>query len=103
MKKYFYLILNVCLIHFLLGLDINIVSVSLPYISAHFQVSMAVVSRIVWIYFLILTCLLLAFGKIGDIKGFRKIYIAGILLFLTGSLLCGVSQSFSMLVFFRVV
>jgi EmrB/QacA subfamily drug resistance transporter len=103
MKKYFYLILNVCLIHFLLGLDINIVSVSLPYISAHFQVSMAVVSRIVWIYFLILTCLLLAFGKIGDIKGFRKIYISGILLFLTGSFLCGVSQSFSMLVFFRII
>jgi len=103
MKKYFYLILNVCLIHFLLGLDINIVSVSLPYISYHFEVSMTVVSRIVWIYFLILTCLLLAFGKIGDIKGFRKIYISGILLFLTGSMLCSLSQSFTMLVVFRII
>ena len=103
MKKFFYLILNVCLIHFLLGLDINIVSVSLPYISSHFGVSMTEVSRIVWIYFLILTCFLLAFGKIGDIKGFRKIYISGIILFLTGSFLCSISQTFTMLVIFRIV
>ena len=82
MRKYFALIINLCLIHFLLGLDINIVSVSLPSISSHFNVGVDVVSRVVWVYFLVLTCFLLAFGRLGDIKGFKKIYTAGIFIFL---------------------
>jgi len=102
MKKYFALIINLCLIHFLLGLDINIVSVSLPSIALHFNVEVGIVSRVVWVYFLVLTCFLLAFGKLGDIKGFKKIYIAGIFIFLSGSLLCYFTNDFNLLVIFRV-
>ena len=102
MRKYFALIINLCLIHFLLGLDINIVSVSLPYISSHFNVEVNVVSRVVWVYFLVLTCFLLAFGRLGDIKGFKKIYIAGIFIFLSGSLLCYFANNFNLLVVFRI-
>lgn len=102
MKKYFALIINLCLIHFLLGLDINIVSVSLPYISSHFNVDVNVVSRVVWVYFLVLTCFLLAFGRLGDIKGFKKIYIMGIFIFLSGSLLCYFANNFNFLVIFRI-
>lgn len=102
MRKYFALILNLCLIHFLLGLDINIVSVSLPSISSHFNVDVSVVSRVVWVYFLVLTCFLLAFGKLGDIKGFKKIYTSGIFLFLSGSILCYFAGSFNLLVVFRI-
>ena len=99
MKKYFPLILNLCLIHFLLGLDINIVSVSLPYIASHFNVAVGLVSRVVWVYFLVLTCFLLAFGKLGDIKGFKKIYLVGIFVFVTGSALCYFANDFNLLVF----
>jgi EmrB/QacA subfamily drug resistance transporter len=102
MKKYFPLILNLCLIHFLLGLDINIVSVSLPSVAAHFNIAVGLVSRVVWVYFLVLTCFLLAFGKLGDIKGFKKIYIAGIFVFVSGSALCYFANDFNMLVFFRI-
>jgi len=102
MKKYFPLILNLCLIHFLLGLDINIVSVSLPSVASHFNVAVGVVSRVVWVYFLVLTCFLLAFGKLGDIKGFKKIYLAGIFVFVSGSALCYFAIDFNMLVFFRI-
>lgn len=102
MRKYFALIINLCLIHFLLGLDINIVSVSLPSISSHFNVGVDVVSRVVWVYFLVLTCFLLAFGRLGDIKGFKKIYTAGIFIFLSGSLLCFLADNFNLLVVFRI-
>ncbi len=103
MKKYFALILNLCLIHFLLGLDINIISVSLPSIASHFNVAVNVVSRVVWVYFLVLTCFLLAFGKLGDIKGFKKIYFSGIVVFLIGSILCYFANDFNLLVAFRVL
>ncbi|MCX6160055.1 MAG: MFS transporter [Ignavibacteriae bacterium] len=95
------LILSLCLIHFLLGLDINIVSVTLPSIAANFQVSPGIVTRVVWVYFLILTCLLFAFGRIGDINGFRKIYSTGIAVFITGSLMSAVSFSFDFLILSR--
>ncbi len=102
MKKYYPFILNLCLIHFLLGLDINIVSVSLPYIASHFNVAVGIVSRVVWVYFLVLTCFLLAFGKLGDIKGFKKIYLAGIFVFVSGSALCYFANDFNLLVLFRI-
>jgi EmrB/QacA subfamily drug resistance transporter len=99
----FWFILSLSLVHLLLGLDINIVSVSLPTIAEHFGVNAGVVSRVVWIYFLILTCFLLGFGKLGDLKGFRKIYLIGISVFTFGSLLSSLAFDFNMLVVFRVV
>jgi MFS family permease len=103
-KKNIYGLLGVlCLVHFLLGLDINIVSVSLPSIASYYNVDGTVASRIVWLYFLVLTCLLLVFGKFGDLKGFRKIYLTGIIVFLSGSLLSGLSENFNFLTASRIV
>lgn len=99
----FWFILSLSLVHLLLGLDINIVSVSLPTIAEHFGVNAGVVSRVVWIYFLILTCFLLGFGKLGDLKGFRKIYLTGISVFTLGSLLSALAFDFNSLVLFRVI
>lgn len=104
MREYNYrLLVSVCLIHFLLGFDINIVSVSLPSISEYLNVNPGTVNRIIWIYFLVIVCLLLATGKAGDIKGFKKIYTSGILLFITGSLLASVSFDFNFLLLSRIV
>lgn len=103
MKKYFTLILNLCLIHFLLGLDINIVSVTLPSIAAHFGIAGNVASRVVWVYLLVLTCFLLAFGRLGDIKGYKKIYFWGITVFILGTTLCYFAPDFNLLVFFRII
>ena len=69
-SKTYGLIFILCFVHLLLGLDINIVSVSLPSLAEHFNVNAGIVTRIVWIYFLILTCFLMGFGRLGDIKGF---------------------------------
>ncbi len=102
MKKYIALIINLSLIHFLLGLDINIVSVTLPSIASHFGVAANVASRVVWVYLLVLTCFLLAFGRLGDIKGFKKIYFSGILVFTVGSALCFFAKDFNLLVAFRI-
>ena len=97
------LILTLSLVHLLLGLDINIVSISLPTIAEHFKINPGSASGIVWIYFLVLTCFLPAFGKLGDIKGFRHIYLIGIGVFTIGSLLCGLSFSFISIITFRII
>jgi MFS family permease len=46
---------------------------------------------------------MLVFGRIGDIKGFRKIYTAGIIVFIAGSALASIPLSFSFLLFSRVI
>jgi EmrB/QacA subfamily drug resistance transporter len=102
-SRRFWFILSLSLVHLLLGLDINIVSVSLPTIAEHFGVNAGIVSRVVWVYFLILTCFLLGFGKLGDLKGFRKIYLIGIFVFTLGSLLSALAFDFNSLVIFRVI
>jgi len=99
----FWFILSLSLVHLLLGLDINIVSVSLPTIAERFGVNAGIVSRVVWIYLLILTCFLLGFGKLGDLKGYKKIYLFGILTFTIGSLFSAFASDFNLLISFRVV
>ena len=88
---------------FMSNLDISIVNIALPVISRHFNVGIGIVSRVVLVYFLILTSFLLGFGKLGDIKGFRKVFIAGFFIFISGSFLCGISKSIDMLIAFRVI
>ncbi|RPI19110.1 MAG: MFS transporter [Ignavibacteriae bacterium] len=102
-REYILLTLTVCIVHFLLGLDINIVSVSLPTISQSFNITPASASKVVWIYFLVLTCFLPLSGKLGDQFGFKKLYLLGIFTFLAGAVLCGLSTSFEMLVAFRIL
>jgi DHA2 family metal-tetracycline-proton antiporter-like MFS transporter len=102
-KQNFSLVLTLCLVHFLLGLDINIVSVSLPSIAEHFKVSAGVVTRVGWVYFLVLTSFLLLFGRLGDLRGFRKLFLSGILLFAIGSFLASRSRVFDFLIFSRVL
>lgn len=101
--NYLLLTLTVCIVHFLLGLDINIISVSLPSISQGLNISPSSASKIVWIYFLVVTCFLPLSGRLGDLAGFKKLYIAGIIFFIIGSALCGISASLEMLIVFRVV
>ncbi len=96
-----YLLAAVCLVHFILGLDINIVSVSLPAISSHFNVNASEASRIVWIYFLVLTGFLPGFGRLGDLIGFKKLFLIGIFIFLISSVFNSIAPSLNLLILSR--
>lgn len=52
-------------------------------------------------YLLCMTVVMPLFGKLADIYGFKRIYVFGIITFLIGSALCGMSQSMLQLVIFR--
>src|SRR5581483_6158888 len=81
----------------------SIVNISLPTIQAAFGVDLSIVEWIVVAYLLVLGTLLLPFGRLGDMVGYKKVYIGGFALFTLASALCGASQSVWMLVGFRAL
>lgn len=84
-------------------LDSHIVRICLPVIAKEFGVSSAQTSWINLAYLLVVTPGLPIFGKISDIVGPRTVFILGYLLFIIGSMLCGISPSFNFLVVSRFI
>lgn len=88
---------------FMASLDATIVNISLPTIAESFQVPINTVSWVAMSYLLVLSGFLLVFGRLGDMKGFRKIFILGFGIFTLGSLLCGLAFSIEALIGFRLI
>ncbi len=84
-------------------LDISIVNINLPVIADFFSVNPSQVAWVSISYLLMLTTLLLPLGRLGDIIGFKRLYLRGLLIFLFMSLACGLSLNFPMLVIFRTL
>jgi MFS family permease len=88
---------------FMSTLDSSIVNVALPTLQRAFRTSVSGIGWVSLAYLLTLTLLLLPFGRLGDAWGRRRIYLAGLALFVAGSLLCGLANSAAVLVASRVV
>ena len=88
---------------FMIMLDNTVVNVALPSIQRDLHVS---VSQLEWVvngYFLTFAVLMLSGGKLADLLGRRRIFIAGLVVFTLSSLACGLATSGGMLIAFRAV
>ena len=88
---------------FISCVDASSVNVALPGMADELGVSMASIEWVVTAYTLVIICLILVFGKLGDTIGKDKVFKAGILGFLAGAVLCFSAQNYAMLIFGRVV
>jgi EmrB/QacA subfamily drug resistance transporter len=86
---------------FMMNLDTSIVSVGLPTMIKSLKTTFASAQWFVLAYLLVLTALITAAGRLGDIVGKKKLYLAGIAIFTIASLLCGVSNSAILFILFR--
>lgn len=84
-------------------LDANIVNVVLPTLSKEFGTSPSLTIWVMNAYQLAITISLLSFSSLGDIFGYRKVFLSGITLFCITSLICALSTSFWMLTIARVL
>jgi len=84
-------------------LDASIVNVSLPTISRDFGTTVGVVGWVVLSYALAVFPLLMIFGAMSEKKGFQFSYRYGYLIFLVGSVLCGLATGIYMLIISRVI
>jgi EmrB/QacA subfamily drug resistance transporter len=88
---------------FLATSDSGFLSVSLPVIMAEFDAEVAVAGWILLIYTLVTGSLYLPGGKLADIAGRKKVFVAGFLLYTANSALAGFCQSAGQLIAFRAI
>lgn len=88
---------------FMATMDYSMLNISLPDIARYFDAKLITVAWIPLSYLVVITSLLLGFGKLGDIKGYRKIFVLGISIFVVGTLMCSLSPKMSSVLISRVV
>src|SRR5437016_7473907 len=96
-RRWFALIV-VCLGSLMIVLDTTIVNVALPSIRADLGFSQTSLVWVVNAYMLTFGGFLLLGGRLGDLFGQRRIFLAGIVVFTIASLACGLAGSQALLI-----
>src|SRR5689334_3055112 len=84
-------------------LDSTVVNVALPSIQHDLGFSQADLAWVVNAYLITFGGLLLLAGRLGDLIGRRRVFMAGLALFTTASLVCGLANSQGVLIGARFV
>ena len=88
---------------FMVILDVAIVNVALPSIQRDLHFSDAALQWVISAYAIVFGGALLLGGRLADLLGRRRMFVAGLLLFAASSLLCGIAWSSGSLIAFRAV
>lgn len=93
----------ICLGVMMAMIDTGITNTALPVIARQFQTSEAATVWAVTAYLLAMVAATLPFASLGEVIGFRIIFIVGLGIFTIASLLCGLSWSLATLVGARIL
>src|SRR6266404_7860859 len=88
---------------FMVILDVAIVNVALPSIKSDLGFSQTNLQWVISAYAILFGGALLLGGRLADLLGRRRLFMAGLALFAASSLLCGLAWSESSLIAFRAV
>jgi EmrB/QacA subfamily drug resistance transporter len=88
---------------FIAPLDASIVNTILPSFTRIFHTEISIVQWIPTVYLLTISCLILLYGRLGDIIGHKAVYLTGVASFTIISALCGLAQNVWMLIIFRAL
>ena len=91
-------LLVVCLAQLMIVLDVTIVNVALPSIQHDLHFSQADLTWVVSAFLITFGSLLLLAGRLGDLLGRKRVFLAGVVLFTGASMLCGVASSQGLLI-----
>jgi EmrB/QacA subfamily drug resistance transporter len=83
----------VCFAQLMIVLDVTIVNVALPSIQQDLHFSQANLTWVVNAFLVTFGSLLLLAGRLGDLIGRRRVFLAGLVTFTFASLLCGLAET----------
>lgn len=86
---------------FMSALDASVVNVLLPVLRRDLHTTVAGIEWVTVVYLLVVSGLLLGFGRAGDLFGHKRIYVAGFALFIGGSAMCGFAVTAEILIAVR--
>ena len=96
-------LLVTCFGLFMVLLDASIVNVALPTIQADLHANLSDLQWVVDAYTLPFAALMLTAGTLGDRFGRKRLFLAGLVFFMLGSLFCGFAPTLGWLLFGRAV
>jgi EmrB/QacA subfamily drug resistance transporter len=83
----------VCLAQLMIVLDVTIVNVALPSIQQDLHFDQGDLTWVVNAFLVSFGSLLLLTGRLGDLLGRRRVFLAGLVVFTVASLICGIAPS----------
>ncbi|HXH09608.1 MAG TPA: DHA2 family efflux MFS transporter permease subunit [Alphaproteobacteria bacterium] len=85
------------------GLNFGTVNVALPSMMTNLRADVETIQWVSTAFMITRTVVMPTVGWVAAVAGPRTFYLAGLLIYIVGSVLCGLSWSISSLVFFRVI
>lgn len=102
-SKRWWILISIGLFAFMSNLDASIVNIAMPIMAKQLAVSMAQIEWVVSGYLIVVSALLLFFGKLGDLYGKIRVFRLGTVVFILGSFLSGWQWTFTFLLVGRVI
>jgi EmrB/QacA subfamily drug resistance transporter len=102
-RRRWWTLVGVALATFMTFLDNNVVNVALPSIQRDLHLTLSGLEWIVSSYILVFSGLMLVGGRLGDVYGRRRLFLAGLMVFTGASLLAGIASSEEILIIARVM
>jgi len=84
-------------------IDASIVYIAMPDIGRVLGVDPVTVGWVSMSYLLVLGSFLLSLGRLGDMFGFKRLFLVGLLIFIITSALCGLAPGLGALIFLRAL
>ena len=88
---------------FMSTLDGSIVNVALPKMADALGVTTSKIQLVVTSYLITISAIILIFGRLGDMFGKTTVFKIGLFMFTFGSFLCGITNSFNILILSRII
>ena len=97
------IVATVCIGSFMGQLDASITQLVLPALEREFAVSVGQLSWVAVMFLLVVSAMLPIFGRLADMYGRKKLYVAGFLVVIAGSTLCGFAPDIAWLIAARAL
>lgn len=93
MERKWWILIAVGVGAFMSAIGTSVVNIVLPVVSRDFGVDVSTIEWVITTYLIIVSGLLLSFGRLGDLRGHKAVYVLGFMIFTVASPLCGVSPN----------
>jgi EmrB/QacA subfamily drug resistance transporter len=102
-RRKVFILTAICVAQFMVVLDIAVVNVALPSIRSDLHFTVESLQWVLSAYAIFFGGFLLLGGRLADVLGRRRLFMAGLVLFAGASLACGFAWSESSLIVFRCI